>query len=225
MKSLWIIALTFSLFGVFQTTQAQVTAQIQSKTNGSIPRNAVRVNFLEIYLKNIGSQSTAIESVTIKRSGLSTNEDFGRLWLETADYRRSFARQLGNDDHVRLEFRIPYALQPNTSAVLNLLGNMEAQNSNRTFAFDVVEIRTNNGVEVQPVQSGNTQALSPNQIQNQIPDQSKQSINQALNSNLKPTSQPLYPNYSTKAEPKRIRYDRDNYQIVCRNSVCRLVRR
>jgi len=140
------LAFGLSLLTISSSFAAQLETQIVDLNNRTLPQNAVRVPFIQLNLRAVDGP-VEINSLTIQRTGLSTNEDFGRLWAETDNYRRTNSRQLNNDDLVELEFRNPLLVTPGNNERLTVYANLEFEGGGRTAQLSVVDI-DHSGVEV-----------------------------------------------------------------------------
>jgi len=138
-----ILAFVLTIMGSFSLAQA-ASLQISSQNVniGTLPRTAVRVPFLAVNLKAVDG-SIAVQNLTVERMGLSQSDDFGRIWAQTSNYRRTNARQLNNDDQVVLEFRNP--LQINNGEVVELVvyANLNFESGGRTARLSLVDIEHN----------------------------------------------------------------------------------
>lgn len=134
---------------VSKTQAAQLQTQIVNVNNRTLPKNAVRVPFIQVSLRAIGGP-VEINSLTVVRTGLSTNEDFGRVWAQTDNFRRTNGRQLNNDDQVVLEFRSPLVVNPGTNERLTVYANLEFEGGGRTAALNLTNIESNASDEPTP---------------------------------------------------------------------------
>ncbi len=223
MKTIYKLFLTFAVFSV-SIAHAEIITQVQNTTPSSLPKNAVRVKFMDVTLTNTSQTPESIRSLTLKRAGLSSSEDLGRIWLETSDFRRSFARQLNNDDQVELKFRNPIVLAPDTSAIVSVFANIESESGNKTIRLDLMGVNDQvsvseteiNNIETEPDTTNPSNTNATPQLNYQEPAKVE----------VKPsyTSQPsrFTPEYQTD---KRKTYDRSRYRISCKNSKCMLIER
>ena len=121
----------------FSTAQAAtLKTQIINTTPGTLPKNAVRVPFLTLNLQAQDGPVT-INNLVVERSGLSSNEDFGRIWAETTNYRRTTSRQFNNDSLVTLEFRNGLTLNQNQTTRVIVYANLEFENGGRSASFNL----------------------------------------------------------------------------------------
>lgn len=199
----------FNSFFMAPLSLAEVKTTVENTKPQVIPQNGVRIKFMQINLKNTGPDSEVIKSLSFKRTGLSTADDIGRIWLETDDYKRSFAKTLSNDDTVKLNFRNPITLENNETVSFGLLVNLNAQDSTGlTVGFDLMNLETKNNT--QDVQIKIKETLKEDDTSTTETTQDK--------SNFTPKYQ--YPDYSTTSQDL---YDTKKHRVVCKNSLCRLV--
>lgn len=124
----------------FSTTHAvQLQSQVINITPSTLPKNAVRVPFISVNLKAIDGPVN-LRSLTVQRSGLSSNDDFGRIWAESSNYRRTNARNLSNNDQVELNFRTPLTIEANQTTQITVYANLEFEQSGRTAKLNLVDI-------------------------------------------------------------------------------------
>lgn len=144
------LAQVFLVGLLFSITQA-ASLQIQSYPSnfGSLPKNAVRVPFTTLNLKALEGPIT-VKSLTVERSGLSSHEDFGRIWAETSNYRRTNSRRLSNDDQVVLEFRNGLYLAENQTTRITVLANLEFTSTGRTAQLNILDIDYNGDQAPEP---------------------------------------------------------------------------
>lgn len=139
MKKLSLILILLTFINASPTWAAPIEVKQVSLINDKIPKNAVRAPFLRIMLST-NSQNEFVKSLTIGRTGLSTNEDLGRIWAETDQYRRSNARQLTNDDQVELTFRSPLPITPEKPQWLTIYANIDSSSGNRTIGLSLLQV-------------------------------------------------------------------------------------
>jgi len=78
----------------------EVFAQpLQMKT---IPKNAVRVPFLTLWIR--ADEDTLLHELSLQRTGLSSSNDMGRVWAETSTLHRSMRSGFFSDDTATLRF-------------------------------------------------------------------------------------------------------------------------
>lgn len=139
MKKL-IITLLILLFTPWQSASAAVLqSQAVSLNNRTLPKNGVRIPFISLNLKALDGSIT-VKSLTVERSGLSSNEDFGRVWAETTNYRRTQARRLSNDDQAELEFRNGLTIAQDEVVRLYVYANLEFEGSGLTAQLNLIDL-------------------------------------------------------------------------------------
>lgn len=204
-----ILALTLISF---PETQAQ-SLDIRSVpvNNGSVlPNNGVRVPFLQLVLQT-GAEATTIRSVTLSRSGLSSSEDVGRVWLvDDFGIRLTRARQFNNDNFLTLELnRGGLTIPAFSTEVWTVVANLEFQGSGRTIAINLEDVETG---------QSNRRFTQP----------SIRSFGRSTGRNFRLNSEitDVQPIRQTPTTTKRrFSYDKSKYRVKCRNSRCQLVLR
>ncbi len=164
-------------------------------TPKTLPKNAIRVPFLEVKLWAQGG-AVNVKSFTIQRTGLSTNEDFGRVWAEADNFLRSRSRNINNDDLVETSFYRPLHIPNGSSATVTIYANLEFDSGGgRTAAFNLVGLET----DADNTQFEDTRSMS------QILAKKPIAVTQSQNTNS--------------------RYDRTRFRIKCTYGRCKLVPR
>jgi len=182
------------LLNISTSFAAQLETQTVKLNTQAVPQNGVRVPFLQLSLRATDG-TIEIKSLTISRTGLSTNEDFGRIWAETNHYRRSTSRQLSNDDQVELEFRTPLQIEAGQTERLTIYANLKFEGGGRTAALNLVNI-DHNGSDAE-TDNNKTPTASDNINVKQMP-------------------------VVTESQST---HDRTQFKISCKNQVCKLVPR
>jgi|GEM_PF-1355769 len=148
MKILKFAFLTM-LFSFSVAQAASLKTQVISSNLGSLPKNAVRVPFLTVNLQAQDGDVT-LNNLVIERTGLSSNDDFGRIWAETSNYRRTNSRQFNNDSLVTLEFRNGLKLRDGETTRVTVYANLEFDGGGRSARFNLKSI-DHNGDTTAPV--------------------------------------------------------------------------
>jgi len=190
--ALTLIILGFGQFDV-QAKNLEVQATSQA---GNLPRNGVRIPLLQINLR-AQTESVTVKSVVLSRSGLSSSDDIGRVWIQDEYVRLTRARQFTNDDILTLEFTRPLVIAPHETKRLTVLANLEFSGGGQTLRVDLQSIEAD------------ATLVSPNTVR-QVP--SSQRVDRRSSAGV-------------KAKRTRFRYDRSKYRVKCRNSRCQLVLR
>ncbi len=142
---LLLLSLTFLLSAPSSFNQAEAAelqTQVINVNNGTLPRNGVRVPFLQVNLRAVGG-NVEIKSLNVSRSGLSSSDDFGRIWAQTDSYRRTNSRRLTNNDQVNLSFRSPLVVRPGENERLTVYANLNFSSGGRTAALNLEGIESN----------------------------------------------------------------------------------
>lgn len=138
MKKIFLV-FALLLFPFFQGLAAQLEIQTLDLNNRTLPLNAIRVPFVQLRL-TAQADHIEIKSLTLKRSGLSSFDDFGRIWAETKNDVRTDSRQLSNKDTVVLRFRNPLQIAENQTETLTIYANLKFQGSGLTATLSVIDI-------------------------------------------------------------------------------------
>ena len=107
-----------------------------------LPRNAVRVPFLDINIK--AEQDVYINEIIVRQFGLSDNEDVEGVYAE-GDYQRSHKSSVDNDGLARLRFRNGVHLRSGERETFTITANLDVKGYNRTLGFELVDIITEFG--------------------------------------------------------------------------------
>ncbi len=105
---------------------------------GVVPKNAVRLPIMEINIQ--AKEDIELSEIWLRRSGLSTNEDFGRIWAEASSFRTSLRRSVLQDDSVQIKFLRPVRIKKNREENFIIYINLKSQGGGRTFQFKVENI-------------------------------------------------------------------------------------
>ncbi len=147
----FILVLALSLITTSSSFAAQLETQVVDLNHQTLPKNAVRVPFVQLNLTAIDGP-IEINSLTVTRTGLSSNEDFGSIWAETKNYKRTQSRELNNDDVAELSFRTPLLIEEDQTETLTIYANLEFESGGRTGALSVTAIN-HTGTETTAPQS------------------------------------------------------------------------
>lgn len=177
---------------------AELETQVIPLNNRTLPRNGVRIPFLQINLR-ASDGLIEIDGLTIGRSGLSTSDDFGRIWAETNNYRRTTGRQLTNDDRVDLEFRSPLVITPGENQRLTVYANLEFEGGGQTASLNLIALDHNGD------QPGLNVRISDKQTSPQPSTQTQRQV-------------PVF-------TESKSRHNRERFKIQCINQKCQLVPR
>lgn len=173
------------------------TLEVQTISNsGTLPRNGVRVPLIQVTMR-AGDEDATVTSLTLSRSGLSSSEDIGRVWIQQDYLRLSHPRQFTNDDLLTLEFKKPFVVKAGTTERFSVLANLEFTGSGRTLQVNIEAIEADAEIIAPVFSAPRTKVLPKKETTTQSPGVSTTS---------------------------KSRYDRSIYQIVCHNSRCQLVR-
>lgn len=139
MKKIASLLIVLTLITSTPILAAPIEVRQQNLATSILPKNAVRVPFLKIYV-SASETNQSLKTLTLQRTGLSSREDLGRIWAETNTYRRSNSRQLSNDDQVQLTFRNPVSINTEEPLQVTIYANMSAENGNRTIGLSLLSI-------------------------------------------------------------------------------------
>ena len=193
---LGLAVLSLVILGTNYTTTHAKELSVQAfSQKGTLPLNGVRVPMLQLNL-TAGNEAVTIKSVTLNRTGLSTSDDVGSVWIQNGYSRLTRSRQFNNDDELTLDFTRDLIIPANGKITLTVLANLEFEGGGRTLAINL--------------QSFNTDAvLAEAQTQSQANSTTTKTVN----------------NQPTQRTTRRSTYDRSLYKVQCRNSRCQLVKR
>jgi len=136
MKTLKLLLLTL-IIGFSTTQAATLKTQVVNTNLGTLPRNAVRVPFLTVNLQAQGGDIT-LNNLVVERSGLSSNNDFGRVWAETSNYKRTSSRRFNNDSLVTLEFKNGLTISEDETSRIVVYANLEFESGGRSASFSLI---------------------------------------------------------------------------------------
>jgi len=192
-----LAVLLLAVFTLNYTTVEAKTLEVQaiSQSNGVLPKNGVRIPLVRINVR-ASDEDVTIESMTFTRSGLSSNEDIDRVWLQRDYSRLTRSRSFSNDDELTLEFTKDFVVKAGTTEQFYLLANLSVEGSGRSIQINLAGVEADADV-IDPVYRART---TTNQTKNTA----------------------RTPGVFTHS---RARYDRSEYRIECRNSKCSLVKR
>jgi len=191
-----VLALT--VFGLNYAETEAKTLQVQANSHaGILPSNGVRIPLLQINLR-AADEPVTVKSVTLSRSGLSSNEDIDRLWLQQEYVRLSRSRSFPNEDILTLNFTRDFIVEANTTERIYVLANLSFERGNgRTIKINLEDIETDALINAPQSQFQHSQT------------------------NTQQITTPT-PVVSTRSKAP---YDRSKYRIKCRNSRCSLIKR
>lgn len=196
--------LSFLLIGFTPLSTEAKTLEVQTVSNSNtLPRNGVRIPLVQITMR-ASEENATVTSLTLSRSGLSSHEDIGRVWVQQDYIRLSQPRQFTNDDLLTLEFKKPFVIKAGTTERFSVLANLEFEGSGRTLQVNVEAIETDSEI-IAPVFSAPRTKVLPKK-----------------ETTVSTETTPRIPGVFTTSKS---RYDRSAYQIVCRNSRCQLVKK
>ncbi|HEY5714629.1 MAG TPA: hypothetical protein VIT68_04745 [Candidatus Gracilibacteria bacterium] len=155
MKKIYLLLAFTLIFFPSLNAFGAVTLQSAPIKHQTLPRNAVRVPFIEAIITTDRNPAT-IESITVRRTGLSSNTDIDSVQIEGTT-RRSFSTSVGNNDLAILRFLRGYYIPAYTNEHLTLYANLDVGGSNRTIGFEIVDIQTQDG----SIQRNQNTNLSP----------------------------------------------------------------
>ena len=104
----------------------------------TIPRNAVRVPFMEFRVK--ADRDIVIKDLTFQQKGLSSFTEVEDLSVQSR-YGKSTSRNVDNDGVVIVTFRDDYKIRKGAAHVMTLFGNMSGKSA-ASIGFDLVDITT-----------------------------------------------------------------------------------
>ncbi len=108
----------------------------------AIPKNAVRLPMLEITVD--AKTDLFLSDIWIKASGMASADDFDSIWAETDDYYRSMRTGFFNDNQAKIRFFTPVFIPAGTSKKIEILVNLDVENTGRSFGLSLEKISFNN---------------------------------------------------------------------------------
>jgi len=179
----------------YTTTQAKELSIQAYSQSGTLPLNGVRVPMLQLNL-TAGNEVVTVKDITLSRTGLSTSDDIGSVWIQNGYSRLTRSRQFNNDDQLTLDFTRDLIIPANGKVTLTVLANLEFEGGGRTLAINLVSLNTD-------------AVLAEARTRTQANSTTTTTVNKA----------------PVQKATRRSTYDRSQYRVQCRNSRCQLVRR
>ena len=142
-RILFSILLSTGLLFSWFTAEAVVTIDSTPIPHSVLPRNGVRIPFLEVNVTTQG-EAVRIKSFTVRKTGLSSNQDIESVRI-SAGYKTSYRASVDNDDLATLRFFRGYYIAPYRTETFVLYANLNVQGSNRTIGFELLDIESENG--------------------------------------------------------------------------------
>jgi len=105
---------------------------------GNVPQNAVALPLAELKIK--ANEDLELSEILVKRSGLSSWEDFGNIWASTNNYARSTRGRVGINDMAQIKFRHPVKIPKGESENFTIFVNLNLQGTGRNFNFDIEKL-------------------------------------------------------------------------------------
>lgn len=104
----------------------------------SVPKNGSRVPFTTVNL-TAGSNGATVDSLLIKRTGLSASTDFLRIWAEKSGTRVSSQQTLNSSDEATLTFSPALVLTAGQTVTLEIIASLNnASNTNAALGVSTV---------------------------------------------------------------------------------------
>lgn len=137
-----LLAVPVAFSGTAVASDLTLTA---TQYSGPIPKNSVRTPFLTVLAETKGNYPIEINALTIRRNGLSSSGDFGRMIAIANRSVRSMNGRFNNDDLATLKFRDPVTVFPHHPMRIEILGNTRFEGIGRTFNITLDSADTSAG--------------------------------------------------------------------------------
>ena len=133
-----VLILALPALASAETKNCTPLVQVRGLENSVVPKNATRLKFLEVEVQTRDC-AIFISGLEVRRNGLSSFEDLGRIWAETANFRRSRRTQIQTDDSAQILWRSPILVPRNENFSFSVLGNIDS-NSGRTIGVEFLHL-------------------------------------------------------------------------------------
>ena len=109
---------------------------------GAIPKNGVAIPFLKLKLSAI-HEDVIVEEIQIRRQGLSSYQDFGRVWASINYRKRSYNTSFLHNDLATIKFRKPLLIAKDETIPVTIYANMRGNlGIGKTSHFFLEKINT-----------------------------------------------------------------------------------
>lgn len=115
---------------------------VQDYNHGVVPLNAVRIPLMSVIIK--AKRNISVSEIDLHRSGLSSWDDFGNIWVETDSYISSLRGRLNSNDNAFIRFRSPIKISQGQTKKFTVYINLQLNNTGNTFNFSLENIRIYN---------------------------------------------------------------------------------
>lgn len=143
-KILSLLVLTLSFVFIASTEAISTDSydiSVENNSLGRVPLNAVRLPLTQITIT--AKKDITVSEIHLRRSGLSSWDDFGNIWAETNSYRRSLRGRINSNDDARIRFRTPLSISAGMSEVFTVYINLDLDSSGNTFSFSLEDVVIN----------------------------------------------------------------------------------
>lgn len=110
---------------VVNPAAGSVTVSLAASTpaSTSVPQNGTRVPFTRLNL-SAGSHAVTVDTLTVKRTGLSTKDDFSKVWVEKDGIRISSQASLNTDDEALVSLSPALTISAGQTVTLEIVASL-----------------------------------------------------------------------------------------------------
>ncbi len=116
-------------------TSGTVTVSLAGNTpaSASVPKDGVRVPFTRVTL-TAGDRAAVVDTVTVRRTGLSDSGDFSRVWAEKDGLRVSSQQTIASNDLATLTFSPALTVGAGQTVTLEIVASLSSATGNAALA-------------------------------------------------------------------------------------------
>lgn len=115
---------------VVSTGAVKVSLASNSPASASVPQTASRVPFAKVNLTASNDGTATVESITVKRSGLSSDSAFAKVWAEKDGMAIASKRAMNSNDEVVLTFAPVLSIPAGQTVSIDLLAELNGATGN-----------------------------------------------------------------------------------------------
>jgi len=121
-----------------ETGVFSVSLSANTPSSTSVPKNGSRIPFTTVNLK-AGSQSATVNTLTIKRSGLSINTDITKVWAERNGVRVSSQQSVNSSDEAIITFSPVLTIPAGQTITLDIVASLNSTYATGNMSLGVVD--------------------------------------------------------------------------------------